>query len=59
MKFVWYNLIPILLIILSVYLIYLNRDGWGWCVFGAIVCTVYPSGKVTTTSDTKDDEDVQ
>lgn len=58
MKFVWYNLIPILLIILAGYLIYLNRDGWGWCVFGAICCTVYPSGQVTKTSDTKDNEDV-
>jgi hypothetical protein len=51
MKFVWLNFIPILLIALAAYLIYLNRDGWGWCVFGAVLCVLYPPDTVSNDND--------
>lgn len=37
MKQVWNNIIPILLILLGGFLAYLDRDGWGWCVFAALL----------------------
>lgn len=45
MNFIGYNIIPILLLFLAAFLIYLNKDGWGWCIFGAIICCVTPSSK--------------
>jgi hypothetical protein len=38
MKLIWVNLVSILLIFLAGFMIYLDRTGWGWCIFGAIIC---------------------
>lgn len=44
MRFIAYNVVAILLIALAAYLIYLNRGGWGWCIFAALLVTVFPGG---------------
>ena len=31
------NIVPILLLILGGFLAYMQMEGWGWCVFGAII----------------------
>ena len=51
MNFIGYNIISICLIALAAFLIYLGKDGWGWCIFGAIILAVSPSSK----SEEKDD----
>ena len=53
MNFIGYNIIPIFLIILAAFLIYLDKDGWGWCIFGAIVLSVTPSSKSEKRNDIK------
>ena len=46
MKYLAYNIIPLCLIGLATYLIYLNRSGWGWLIFAAILLAVYPKSKI-------------
>lgn len=45
MKFIAYNFVSICLIGLAAYLIYLNRTGWGWVVFAAILVAVHRAKK--------------
>lgn len=45
MKFIGYNIVPICLLALAAMFIHMKSDGWGWCVFGAIITCVYPTGK--------------
>lgn len=45
MRYIGYNIVPICLLSLAAFLIYMKTDGWGWCIFGAIITTVSPSGK--------------
>lgn len=45
MRFIAYNIVPILLVGLAGLLIYLNKEGWGWCVFAAVCTAVYPTSK--------------
>ena len=45
MKFVSYNVVPLCLIALAAFLIFLNKDGWGWCIAAAFLLAVYPSSK--------------
>jgi hypothetical protein len=37
MKLIYHNALSICFLILAGFLAYHNKDGWGWCVFGAIV----------------------
>ena len=37
MKWIAFNIISLAFIILAGWIIYLNREGWGWCIFGAII----------------------
>jgi len=40
MKWIAYNIVALAFIVLAGLLIYLNRDGWGWCIFCALLCAV-------------------
>lgn len=40
MRFIGYNIVSICLLILAAFLIYMKTDGWGWCIFGAIMLAV-------------------
>lgn len=37
MKYATHNIIPILLILLTGYMIYADKDGWGWILFVALL----------------------
>lgn len=43
MRFIGYNIIPILLIGLAWLLILMNKDGYGWCIASVVLTTVIPS----------------
>lgn len=45
LQILMYNLVAIGLLILAGLIIWLDRDGWGWCVFGAIITSVVPRSK--------------
>jgi hypothetical protein len=51
MKWISFNFVSICLLGLAAYLIYLNRSGWGWVVFAALLLAVVPVSK----SDEKDE----
>lgn len=40
MRFIRYNIAPIFLLVLAAFLIHMKTDGWGWCIFGAIMLAV-------------------
>ena len=40
MKILFAQIVALGFIALAAYLIYLNRDGWGWCVFCAVLTCV-------------------
>lgn len=42
MKFFWYNLVPILLIMLTAYMIAFDKQYWGWVLVAALLCAVVP-----------------
>lgn len=42
MRVLTINIIPICFLILAGFLSYFDKSGSGWCIFGAIVCYVYP-----------------
>ena len=44
MKGIGYNIVSICLLAIAAYLIYLDREGWGWCVFAALLVSVSPTG---------------
>jgi hypothetical protein len=50
MKMIYYNALSICFLILAGFLAYFDKDGYGWCIFGAIVCGV------TVSTTTKKDE---
>lgn len=35
MKHITNNILPILLLAFAAFLVILDKDGWGWCLFGA------------------------
>lgn len=39
------NALPLALTALAAWIIYLDRDGWGWCVVAALFCAVVPTEK--------------
>lgn len=44
MRFVYYNIVALALILLAGFLAYNKIDGWGWVVFGALLVTAVPDG---------------
>jgi hypothetical protein len=58
MKYISYNLVSILLILISAYMIYADKDDWGWVMIGGIICNVTPSFTNNTRekSSTKNNE---
>ena len=38
MKYLILNIVSILFLLLAGFIVWLDRDGWGWCIFGAIIC---------------------
>jgi len=48
MRYIGYNIIAICFLALAAFMIHTKTPGWGWCVFGAIITTVIPSGKENT-----------
>jgi hypothetical protein len=36
------NILPIILALLACYMVYADKDGWGWVLFAAILITAYP-----------------
>jgi hypothetical protein len=45
MRYLFYNAVPLALIVAAVYMAANHIEGWGWCIFGAIILTVAPVGK--------------
>lgn len=43
MKFIGYNFVPILLVLLAGYMIYADKSNWGWVIFAAMIMAVVPS----------------
>lgn len=37
MKYVNNNIVSICFLVLAGFLAYLNKDGFGWCIFGALI----------------------
>jgi hypothetical protein len=42
MKWIYYNIVAVCLVALAAYLIYQDKEGWGWVVFAALCVTVTP-----------------
>jgi uncharacterized BrkB/YihY/UPF0761 family membrane protein len=48
MKFIAYNALPICFLLLAGFIFYLGKtEGWGWCIFGAVVTAVIPHVKAS------------
>ncbi len=45
MKFIGYNFISVLLIILAGYMVYTDKSNWGWVIFAALLCASVPKYK--------------
>lgn len=45
MRFIGYNIIPILLVLLSGYMIYADKSNWGWLIGAALIFAVFPSSE--------------
>jgi hypothetical protein len=45
MKFLWYNIFPICCLALVGYIISMKADGWGWCLFIAVITASMPSSE--------------
>ena len=45
MKFIGYNFVSILLIILAGYMVYADKPNWGWVIFAALLVAVMPASK--------------
>lgn len=43
MKIIAYNIIPMCLIGLAAYLVYMERGGWGWVILAAVILAVVPT----------------
>lgn len=52
MKHLIVNIVPVFFILLAAYILYLGRDGWGWCLF----CAVLTVTSITTTYKVDDDK---
>jgi len=55
MRWIFYNFFPICLIALAGFMIYMDKAGYGWVIFGAICSSVMPESKTTDISDIKED----
>lgn len=45
MRFIGYNFVSILLVLLAGYMIYADKPNWGWVIFAAMMFTVTPSNE--------------
>ena len=45
MRFIGYNFVSILLIILAGYMVYADKPNWGWVIFAALLVAVMPASK--------------
>ena len=43
MKIIAYNFVSMLFLIGGIYLAHINKPGWGWLIFCAVICSVLPS----------------
>jgi len=43
MKYISYNAVAILLILISAYMIYADKENWGWIMLAGIFCSVTPT----------------
>lgn len=43
MKWIAYNFLSICFILFAAYLVYLDKSGWGWLIFCALISCVMPS----------------
>jgi hypothetical protein len=43
MKLLLINIVPILLVLLAGYMVYVNKPYYGWVIFAAVVTVVYPT----------------
>jgi|GEM_PF-3872077 len=50
------NLVALGLLGLAAYLIYLQRDGWGWVVFAAMLCHTTPTYASKNSTDKESSE---
>lgn len=39
MKILSANIVSILFIVLAAYFVHEKQEGWGWCIFAAVICT--------------------
>ena len=42
MRFIGYNIVPICFLALAAFLVWMQVEGWRWCIFGAIMTAVSP-----------------
>jgi len=40
MKYLSVNIVPVCFLLLAAFLVWMKSDGWGWCIFGAIITHV-------------------
>lgn len=43
MKFIQYNIVSVLLVLIAGYMIYADKPNWGWVIFAALIAHVAPS----------------
>lgn len=43
MRFIGYNFVSILLVLLTSYMVYADKESWGWVLFAALLTVVMPS----------------
>lgn len=42
MRFIAYNIVAIMLVLLTGFMIYNDKPSWGWVLFAALLVTVFP-----------------
>lgn len=57
MRFIGYNFVAILLILLASYMVYANKPYWGWVIFAALLITVFPSSEKRDDDEIENDDD--
>jgi len=43
MKYLFYNVVAILLVLLAAYMVYADKSNYGWVIFAALICAVGPT----------------
>lgn len=55
MKYLVYNVVAILLILLAAYMVYADKQNYGWVIFAALLCAVVP--RTSNSKDENEDDD--